>query len=302
MVSKTALVVDDSKSARFALRRYLEHHHYKVDAAESADEASAFLLNNKPDVIFLDHVMPGVDGFEALRRFKADPATANIPVVICSSNEGEHFNSEARAKGASAVLQKPPSPDQLGQVLASIDARGASPAAATPSAPPAPPAPLLTPRPTVRNDPAVEAAVQKVLGSLPPRLTAPTLPGLEPATYVAHPAPAAPSPALGATLSGMPPLPPLSPEMAMLRDHLEARIRRSNQELFGQIASLKADVGRLQNSLALYEQKLEQMAIGTRDAAAQEAEIVARRIADQSTEQVAARIADALVRALKPNG
>lgn len=121
MSQRTALVVDDSRSARFALRKHLEHHAFKVDTAESARAAYHWLESQTPDLIFLDHVMPGEDGFEALRHLKADPRTASIPVVICSSNEGGAFTAEARSQGAADVLQKPPSPEQLKRVLQQIE-------------------------------------------------------------------------------------------------------------------------------------------------------------------------------------
>ena len=91
MGERIALVVDDSRSARFALRKYLEGHAFRVDTADSARSAYAWLQDQRPDLIFLDHVMPGEDGFTALRHLKADPQTATIPVVICSSNEGGAF-------------------------------------------------------------------------------------------------------------------------------------------------------------------------------------------------------------------
>ncbi|WP_028008599.1 response regulator [Solimonas flava] len=118
---RTALVVDDSKSARFALRRYLEGHAFKVDTADSAQQAYLALQQQRPDLIFLDHIMPGIDGFEALRQLKQDPETAAIPVIICSSNEGEAFVAEAREQGAVDVLPKPPTPELLQRVLASVE-------------------------------------------------------------------------------------------------------------------------------------------------------------------------------------
>ena len=126
MSQRTALVVDDSRSARFALRKHLEHHAFKVDTAESARAAYHWLESQTPDLIFLDHVMPGEDGFEALRHLKADPRTASIPVVICSSNEGGAFTAEARSQGAADVLQKPPSPEQLKRVLQQIEETAAA--------------------------------------------------------------------------------------------------------------------------------------------------------------------------------
>lgn len=134
MGSKSALVVDDSKSARFALRRHLEHHAYQVETAESAEEALDLLKRSQPGVIFLDHVMPGIDGFEALQQIRSNPVTGKIPVVICSSNEGEEFTRQARSRGASDVLQKPPSRDRLAQILARLS-QTAPPAAAARPAP-----------------------------------------------------------------------------------------------------------------------------------------------------------------------
>ena len=148
MAGRSAFVIDDSKSARFALRRYLENMHYVVETAESAESAFNYLKDHHPDVIFLDHVMPGVDGFDVLNSIKSDPKTIDIPVVICSSNEGDAFTQEARFKGAADVLSKPPSPQALARVLGSLEkiptrvpaaaqaapARAAAPAAAAPAA------------------------------------------------------------------------------------------------------------------------------------------------------------------------
>lgn len=120
-MQRTALVVDDSKSARFALRRHLEGHAFKVETVDCAQDAYRYVAQQTPDMIFLDHIMPGIDGFEALRQFKRDPATAAIPVVICSSNEGEAFIAEARDQGAADVLPKPPTPSHLQRLLASIE-------------------------------------------------------------------------------------------------------------------------------------------------------------------------------------
>lgn len=95
---------------------------------ESADDAMRFLEGSKPGVIFLDHVMPGVDGFAVLKNLRANADTARIPVVLCSSNEGPEFNAQARAAGANCVLQKPPNPEQLYRILDDLE-RGDDPAA-----------------------------------------------------------------------------------------------------------------------------------------------------------------------------
>ena len=122
MTQRKALVVDDSKSARFALRRFLEGREFDVDTAESASEAYKYLAQQLPAVIFLDHSMPGTDGFDVLREIKGDPRTDSIPVVICSSNEAEDFQSQAVERGAAGVLPKPPTATQLERILGGLQA------------------------------------------------------------------------------------------------------------------------------------------------------------------------------------
>lgn len=112
-----ALLVDDSKSARFALRKLLERNGLKVDMAENAEEALGYLNENRPDVIFMDHFMPGMDGFEAIKIIKNQPNTASIPVVMCTSKDGDAYTAEAQAIGATDILSKPATPGSLSEVL-----------------------------------------------------------------------------------------------------------------------------------------------------------------------------------------
>ena len=106
MSTKRALVVDDSKSARAFLSRILERHEIAVDAAESAEAAIDYLTRNKPDVIFMDHMMPGMDGFQAVQFIKNDPRTSTIPILMYTSQEGDLYLGQARALGAEGVLPK----------------------------------------------------------------------------------------------------------------------------------------------------------------------------------------------------
>ena len=106
MSSKRALVVDDSKSARAFLSRILERHEITVDAAESAEAAIDYLTRNRPDVIFMDHMMPGMDGFQAVQSIKNNPRTATIPILMYTSQEGDLYLGQARALGAEGVLPK----------------------------------------------------------------------------------------------------------------------------------------------------------------------------------------------------
>jgi CheY-like chemotaxis protein len=106
MTGKRALIVDDSRSARVILSRMLESYGLQVDTAETAEQALEFLGHTRPDVIFMDHLMPGMDGFQAVQAIKANPDTAVIPVMMYTSQEGELYVSQARALGAVGVLPK----------------------------------------------------------------------------------------------------------------------------------------------------------------------------------------------------
>jgi len=114
---KRALIVDDSRSARVILSRMLEQHGLAVDTAESAEQALEYLQQNRPDVIFMDHLMPGMDGFQAVQLIKGDPQTATIPLMMYTSQEGELYVSQARALGAVGVLPKTVRPVDVSRVL-----------------------------------------------------------------------------------------------------------------------------------------------------------------------------------------
>jgi CheY-like chemotaxis protein len=117
MAQKRALVVDDSRSARVALKVLLERQGIAVDFAESGEEAIEFLKGHEVDVIFMDHAMPGMDGLETVTVIKADPRTAMIPVMMYTAKEGEVYVGQARALGAVGVLPKEVQPGVLFDML-----------------------------------------------------------------------------------------------------------------------------------------------------------------------------------------
>ena len=117
MGAKRALIVDDSKSARVFLARALEKYDIDVDAADSAEAAIAYLSSNRPDVIFMDHLMPGMDGLQAVQAIKNNPRTATIPIMMYTSQEGELYLGQARALGAVGVLPKQIKPTDVSKVL-----------------------------------------------------------------------------------------------------------------------------------------------------------------------------------------
>ena len=117
MARKLALVVDDSKSARVILSRMLEKYDIGVDTAESAEQAIEYLQHNRPDAIFMDHLMPGMDGLQAVQAIKSNPQTAMIPIMMYTSQEGELYVGQARALGAMGVLPKQVRPVDVSKVL-----------------------------------------------------------------------------------------------------------------------------------------------------------------------------------------
>ena len=117
MGQKRALVVDDSKSARVILSRMLEKYDIEVDMAESAEQAIEYLRHDRPDAIFMDHLMPGMDGLQAVQAIKSNPQTAMIPIMMYTSQEGELYVGQARALGAMGVLPKQVRPVDVSKVL-----------------------------------------------------------------------------------------------------------------------------------------------------------------------------------------
>jgi CheY-like chemotaxis protein len=117
MDKRLALVVDDSRTARETLKRMLDRHNLAVDTLESAQAALDYLKEHTPDVIFMDHMMPGMDGFQAVEAIKGNPETATIPIMMYTSKEGDLYVSQARALGAVGILPKQVEPAELYEVL-----------------------------------------------------------------------------------------------------------------------------------------------------------------------------------------
>ncbi len=117
MKEKLALIVDDSRSARMVLQRMLEKYGLRADTVASAEDALDYLLRHRPDVIFMDHMMPGMDGFEAIRHIKQNLETATIPIIMFTSQSGEIYLSQARALGAVDILPKATASTELHEAL-----------------------------------------------------------------------------------------------------------------------------------------------------------------------------------------
>jgi signal transduction histidine kinase/CheY-like chemotaxis protein len=121
---RVALIIDDDEAARYVLRRSLRAP-MKFQEARDGPSGLAAASRLRPQVIFLDLSMPGMNGDEVLDRLKADPVTAAIPVIIVTSHEIDAVRRERLAGHASAILQKKDlSIETLARVLETISAGG----------------------------------------------------------------------------------------------------------------------------------------------------------------------------------
>lgn len=125
MARGLALIVDDSSTARIILSRVLGKIDIVSTGYATAEQALQQLQQGleRPDVIFLDHLLPGMDGFQALRELKRLPVTRDIPVFMYTSQGADRYVEEARALGAAGVIGKQVDRDQLYNRLAGILAR-----------------------------------------------------------------------------------------------------------------------------------------------------------------------------------
>jgi twitching motility two-component system response regulator PilH len=107
------LLVEDNPSQLDLMESFLRESGHTVIRINNAQEALKKAVEHKPDVIVTDVVMPGMSGFELCRRLKNNPATAKIPIVICSSKDQEIDRLWGMKQGADAYLTKPFSREQL---------------------------------------------------------------------------------------------------------------------------------------------------------------------------------------------
>lgn len=116
----TVLVCDNEQPLRALVRATLEGHGYEIAEARDGDEAVDCARRLRPDVIVLDMMMPGRSGLEVLAELGADPATAEIPVVMLTArSQAAHREAAARA-GAARFLAKPFSPRELAALVAEL--------------------------------------------------------------------------------------------------------------------------------------------------------------------------------------
>lgn len=101
------LVVDDERQNRQLLEVLLAADGHLVDTANGAEEALVVVGRQRPDLILLDVMMPGMDGYQLVARLKANAATAGIPVVLLSALDDRSSRAHGLTAGAEAFLTKP---------------------------------------------------------------------------------------------------------------------------------------------------------------------------------------------------
>ena len=107
MTIRNVMVVDDSKTELLFLSDLLKKSGFSVTTAENADEALSKLEEGKPDLILMDVVMPGTNGFQLTRKITRDPRFSDVPVIMCTSKTAETDRVWGMRQGARDYITKP---------------------------------------------------------------------------------------------------------------------------------------------------------------------------------------------------
>ena len=120
MAIRNVLIVDDSKTELMFLSEMLKDDGFSVTTAESAEDAMAQLERHKPDLILMDVVMPGLNGYQATRTLSRDEETKHIPIIVCTSKGQETDKIWGLRQGAIDYLVKPLNGQELLQRIAAL--------------------------------------------------------------------------------------------------------------------------------------------------------------------------------------
>jgi two-component system cell cycle response regulator DivK len=112
-MSKRILVVEDQPDNRQIIRDMLAPTGYEITEVENGEEALAAIAKQRPDLILMDIQLPVMDGYEATRRIKADPALQSIPIIAVTSYALSGEDKKARDAGCDEYVPKPFSPRHL---------------------------------------------------------------------------------------------------------------------------------------------------------------------------------------------
>lgn len=120
MAIQKILIVDDSPTERYFLTDILVKNGFSVSTAENGEEALQKIKADKPQLILMDIVMPGQNGFQVTRAISRDPNTQDVPVIICTSKGQETDRIWGLRQGARDYIVKPVDPKELLAKIASL--------------------------------------------------------------------------------------------------------------------------------------------------------------------------------------
>jgi twitching motility two-component system response regulator PilH len=121
MTIKDILLVDDSKTELHYLSELLSKRGYTIRTAENGEEAMRKLGEAAPDLILMDVVMPGQNGFQLTRAITRDPRFADVPVIMCTSKNQETDKVWGMRQGARDYIVKPVNADELVSKIRAFD-------------------------------------------------------------------------------------------------------------------------------------------------------------------------------------
>lgn len=124
MAINKILIVDDSPTERLYLTDILVKNGFAVSTAVNGDEAIERIRAERPELILMDVVMPGANGFQVTRAIARDPELAAVPVIICSSKNQETDRIWGLRQGARDYLVKPVDPERLLASIAALASAG----------------------------------------------------------------------------------------------------------------------------------------------------------------------------------
>ncbi|NOX75016.1 MAG: response regulator [Gammaproteobacteria bacterium] len=107
------LIVDDSPTETYVTSTMLEKHGFAVITANSGEDGVEKSKSEKPDLILMDVVMPGMNGFQAARQISSDPETSSIPIIIVSTKDQETDKMWGLRQGAKDYVTKPTNETEL---------------------------------------------------------------------------------------------------------------------------------------------------------------------------------------------
>ncbi len=122
MPVKKILVVDDSPTDRQYMIETLKGKGFQIVTAENGEEAITKAKSELPDLILMDVVMPGLNGYQATRQITRDDATKHIPVIMCTSKGADTDKIWGLRQGANDYLVKPVDPQALLAKIAQLSA------------------------------------------------------------------------------------------------------------------------------------------------------------------------------------